>query len=438
MTRKLSIIANTRHSESPSWTQPWGRRGCWWLTAALLAGSGPAFGDGPFASLEGDRFDAEIRLGPFDVQPRLSVGLTYDDNILISSHAPLADQILTLNPAFLAVAGDRLWLQDYRARFQNVVGLSPGACLLFDDAAFPGPMLLLDYGPRFNWFARYEENNSVDQLVSANLLWPFSRLVLGTQQEFRDENTTIIEAGQRTRRQSTLNAVSGAWEFGAKSSAEWNLMRQHFAYETLSGFTDWGGDSWFNYRAGERVQLGAGVRAGFLEVDADPGQTYEQVLLRARYFYAERLTLEGAVGVQARQFESGREPTYQPVARVAAAWQPTPRSEIALQGYRRDQASVHYGQNAIVSGASLTVRQHLGDRWVLNAGIGHDTFNYYATSPGASGRGIDHANVGRAGAAVALFRGLALTVHYEFRTLSSTSRDGFDNHQVSSQLKWEF
>src|ERR1035437_10576075 len=56
----------------------------------------------------------ELRLGPFDIQPRISAGVTYDDNIFTSSHNPKSDVFWSLHPAFLAVAGDRLGIEDYR------------------------------------------------------------------------------------------------------------------------------------------------------------------------------------------------------------------------------------------------------------------------------------------------------------------------------------
>ena len=78
-----------------------------------------------------------LRLGPFDIQPRITAGVTYDDNILISSQNPESDLIWSLQPAFLAVAGDRLAIEDYRRTYHDVVSFSPDTFIITDRK--PGP-----------------------------------------------------------------------------------------------------------------------------------------------------------------------------------------------------------------------------------------------------------------------------------------------------------
>ena len=93
-----------------------------------------------------------FRLGPFDIQPRISAGVTYDDNILISSQNPESDLIWSLKPAFLAVAGDRLAIEDYQRTYHDVVSFSPDTFIITDQETWPGKTLMVDYGPQFNWF----------------------------------------------------------------------------------------------------------------------------------------------------------------------------------------------------------------------------------------------------------------------------------------------
>ena len=89
------------------------------------------------------RLPERLRLGPFDFQPRLTVGMTYDDNILISSHNTESDAIWSMQPAILAVAGDRLAIGEFRRAHGEVVGFSAHSFITSDSEDWPGKTPLL-------------------------------------------------------------------------------------------------------------------------------------------------------------------------------------------------------------------------------------------------------------------------------------------------------
>jgi len=67
----------------------------------------------------------DLRVGPFDLHPRLSAGFVYDDNILLASTNKEADMDWMIQPGIQAVAGDDAALIAYRDQNYDVLSLPP-------------------------------------------------------------------------------------------------------------------------------------------------------------------------------------------------------------------------------------------------------------------------------------------------------------------------
>jgi hypothetical protein len=66
-----------------------------------------------------------------------------------------------VQPALQAVAGDDAALIAYRDQHLDVLNLAPGNFIVQPPEAWPGKLLILDYGPRFHIFDRYTVNKSI-------------------------------------------------------------------------------------------------------------------------------------------------------------------------------------------------------------------------------------------------------------------------------------
>src|ERR1035437_2089058 len=245
-----------------------------------------------------------FRLGPFDIQPRITTGVTYDDNIFTSSHNSKSDVFWSLYPAFLAVAGDRVAIEDYRRTYHDVVRFSPDTFIINEPSEWPGRTLMVDYGPRFNWFTIYDQNNCVDEFLKINALWPMGEMILGLRQEYTLEDTTVIEVGQRARQQIIPTVLMAGYQLSEKTSAAVNLSRTSVSYDQdqgLADYTDWNCDNWLNYQYSPLFNVALGANLGVMDLPSQPGQTYETPMVRARYHYGARILFDGSVGAQLRQ-----------------------------------------------------------------------------------------------------------------------------------------
>ena len=386
-----------------------------------------------------------FRLGPFDIQPRITTGVTYDDNILIASQNPEADLIWSIQPAFLAVAGDRLDIEDYERTYHNVVSFSPDTFIITEPETWPGKTLMVDYGPRFNWFTEYTENDSIDEFLTVNALWPMRRTILGLRQDYVLQNTTVIEAGRRTWQQTVPTLLMSGYQLSEKTTAEVNLSRTAVSYEQnqgLADYTDWNWDNWLNYQYSPRLNLSLGANLGMLELPSQPSQTYETLLARARYRYGARVIVDGSVGVQLRQYQGGVINTTEPVFNFIVHYQASDNTSFGLTCFRREAASVTFGYDYFSTGISLSLRQRLTDRYYVSLdGTYYDTA-YLATSPDLATTEQAHRNDNfyeiKPALEVRFAHHLIGSLYYLFRAFQSSQPGGWGDNQIGTRLTWSF
>ena len=132
-----------------------------------------------------------------------------------------------------------------------------------------------------------------------------NKLILGFKQDYQLEKTTLIEAGQRAQVENISSALSAAYQFGDKTSLETNFRRVSVGYNQagLIGYTEYNTEDWFNYEVAEDLPVSLGVVAGADDVANHQDQTYEQLRVRARYSYTEKLAFDVSGGGELRQFE---------------------------------------------------------------------------------------------------------------------------------------
>lgn len=387
----------------------------------------------------------DLRLGPFDIQPQIAARVTYDDNIFTSSRDPKPDVFWSLQPSFLAVAGDRLAIEDYRRTYHEVVSFSPDTFIITEPSEWPGRTLMVDYGPRFNWFTKYNQNNCVDEFLKINALWPMHKMILGLRQDYTREDTAVVEAGGRARRQTIPTILMAGYQFSERTTAEVNLNYTSVSYEQdqgLADYTDWNWDNWLNYQYSPLFNLALGANLGVLDLPSQPRQTYEIPMVRARFRYGSRILLDGSVGVQLRQYEGGIPHSTEPVFSLTAHYEASDRSSFRLTGFQRETPSIFFGFNYLSTGASLGFQQRFGDRYYASLEMTYYDINYLGTSPGfittAQAKRVDNVFEVRPAFEVRFSRHLFGSVFYLFRTAQSAQWDGWTDNQIGTRFSWAF
>ena len=381
----------------------------------------------------------ELRLGPFDLHPRLAAGLTYDDNILLTPANKEADAIWMIQPALQAVAGDDAALIAYRDQNNDVLGLSPGNLIFQPPEAWPGRLLILDYSPGFQIFDKYTANDFIGQFATLNLLWPMDKLILGIKQDYQLEKTDLIWASQRAEVETIPTTLSAAYQFDDKTSIEGNFRRISVAYYQpgLTGYTEYNTEDWFNYGVEENLPVSLGVLTGLDDVANHQDQTFEQLRARARYNFTQKLTFDVSVGGELRQFENEQPETLSPVFTVAGEYRPAERTSLRLTGSRQQYASIYNGYNYTSTGARLELRQGITDRFTAALSAGYYSLDFTPITSALTEYTGDYYTA-RISLDAKIARHLTGQIFYQFVSSQSQVNGNFNDNQAGIRLNMSF
>lgn len=392
--------------------------------------------DDPNAKSLVEKKSLELRLGPFNLHPQLSSGLTYDDNILYTPTGRLADKIWMVQPSLQAVAGDDAALIAFRDQNSDVIGLSPGGLIVQRPENWPGKLFFLNYGPRFQFFDKYTANNSIDQFGSVNFLWPISKLILGVRQDYSSEKTTIIQIGQRTKQETITTVLSAAYSISDKTSLESNFERLSVGYNQagLTGYTEYNTSDWLNYEVTPDLPFSVGVLAGLDEVGSNQNQSYEQVRLRARYNFAAKLVFDISGGGELRQYQNGSPDAFTAVFSAAAEYFPADRTSLNLTGYRQNNSSIFNGYNYSSTGVTLGVSQGITDRFTASLSVSYYILDYSPTAAALTKYSTDY-YTGRVGLEAKIIKHLNGSVYYQILNEQTSAGTGsIRDNQVGVQF----
>ena len=159
---------------------------------------------------------------------------------------------------------------------------------------------------------------------------------------------------------------------------ETNFRRVSVGYNQagLIGGTEYNTEDWLNYQVAEDLPVSVGVVAGREYVSNNQDQTYEQLRVRARYSYTEKLAFDVSGGGELRQFQSGNPQSFSPVFSVAATYNLAVRTTLSLVGSEQKYASDLNGYNYTSTGATFEVSQGITDRFTANFSVGYYALDY--------------------------------------------------------------
>lgn len=378
---------------------------------------------------------SELRLGPFDLHPRLSAGLIYDDNLLLATANKEADAEWVIHPGIQAVAGDKAALVAYRDQNTTPASLSPGNLIVQEPEDRPGKLFILDYGLAFQIFDRYTANNSIDEFASLDLLWPMARLILALKQDYQLQKMAIIEADQRTTIEYIPTTLSAAYQVSDKTSVESDLRRFSINYDStgLTGYTEYSAENWLNYEVGQNLHASIGLLTGWDAVTNHQDQTYEQFRARARYHYTEKLIFDASVGGELRQFENGNPQALSPVFDASLEYSLAEGTWLRVAGFRQQYAAIFNGYNYATTAATVEVRQRITDRCTANFSVGYYNVNY-TTITGPSMTHTDRDYLGKIDFEAKIFRHLTGEIYYQFLDRQSHFNGDLKDNQTGLRL----
>jgi hypothetical protein len=369
-----------------------------WLAVAALMALAPDRADAQSAAVENQssqptnqpawlnqREAVELSWGAFDFHPRLRESVVYDDNILFATRNKQQALVSQLAPGVQIVGGDRSSLRSYEAWYEErnqsfeLTRLTPSWLVLQPVESWPGKFLLLDYSPRWQKFSRHSANDSLDQFLTFNGVWPMAKLVVAVRQDYRDEKTIVTEALTRSEVKQIHTELDAGYRLNEKFAVDTALERQDVSYPgstNLNGYVEWKGTVSLNRQIHELFHAGLFVAGGVDQVGAGLDQSFERLGIRVRYDYSRMISVDGSVGVEDRQFDSGRANTFSPFFTLGAEYHPWERTYFRLGISRQQAASLNHGYFYTSTGGYLTLRKDFTDRFSLQTDLGYYQTDY--------------------------------------------------------------
>ena len=291
---------------------------------------------------------------------RLNLSALYDSNIFISKTNPVHDYEFVITP------GVTLGWGDIFNRGRNFIRL--------------------DYSPSFTFFARNSSQNYVGQNAlldgqynSGKATWRFALSVVTA-------NGANTDVGTRVPQQVYATTVGVSYIVSDKTFLD---VSGSYAYNTVKNQLDtWtlSGAGYFNYIYSPKLTIGIGVVGGLQTVSGpdNPDQTFEQINLKASYQLSGKISLNGTVGYEFRQYSGAQSSSSTPVFMLSAIYQPFDGTTFTLSAARRIQASNSLvGQNYTSTGFTLGWRQRFYQRFFSTISTSVENDNYTSNVPQA-------------------------------------------------------
>lgn len=293
----------------------------------------------------------------FKITPHISVGLRYDSNIFVDDENSKGDLILTVAPGV-------------SVRY----GSSQSTLELF-----------ADYTAGANFFSDETSLDGIDHFFRLGLTSRLNKLTVGFRVGVELVDGSDVEAGERVKRTNYYAGFTTEYQISEKTSVEFNGDYRLSDYNALLDSDETRAQIFLNYLLLPKVRVGVGGTLGFLDVDGSPGQTYEQALLRATYTISGRLTLNGNVGAEFRQFGGERDDLVTPVFGAGFAWTPFDGTMITVDGRRRIYGSASLGrQDYAATGGVVNLRQRFLSDFFFSLALGYEHASYFETVDGVN------------------------------------------------------
>ncbi len=297
----------------------------------------------------------------------LNLSAYYDDNIFIRNSNKTGDWAFLVEPHFIVGWGD-------------IFGRG-------------GNYVRLEYVPGFTFFARNSDQNNVEHQVRLTSVYTFSKLSVSVGQSVQILHGADTDVGTRISRNIYQTTLGLSYALTGKTSVDLGLVYTLNSIQNQVDSDSIGGSLYVNYNPGGKWTFGLGGNVTLTRVDGpfSPDQLSEQINFRANYQATGKVSFNGSVGLEFRQFDGARNQIIDPVFEIGAVYQPFDGTTFTLRAGRRTQNSaILVGQNFTTTSIAVSARQRFLQRIFVTGSVAYEKSDYHSNFRGlTSGRTDD-------------------------------------------------
>lgn len=338
----------------------------------------------------------------------------YNDNITLSSNAPVKDFVIRTTPSLAYIRGTA--------------------------EASDGGYLKVAYKPTSVVYADHGSPNRVDHDAAWEVGLHGQKLAIAYGGRIQQLGEATADAGQQADRLMLEQVVRTAWSATEKLSIEAAAGQSSADYQQRGLVDSSGayGEAALRYTYSPKTRIGAAYRAGTFQVGGAGDQQIQRGAVRMEWKPREKIALDLEAGVEHRTYDSGS--STKPVVEAKIGWTPRPGTEISLSGYRRTEASAFsVGQNYDTTGASIGISQKIGQKWSARVESGLENASYSQVSGTGTANRRDRIIFIRPSVRYQMTDDSQLEWFYRYeRNQSNQSGFGFDNHIFGLQFGYQF
>jgi hypothetical protein len=282
----------------------------------------------------------------------LSAGVTYDDNILLSSGARKKSDVVN------TIAGG--------------LTFSLGDFLLRSDS-----FLIVDYTATGNLFVIHDEEDALDQAASLIVRYRYSQLMGEFTSGFQSSHDATADLGERTLRNIYQQGLLLRYDYNDTTTFEGDFHYEISDYETAVDSSRLSAGAAVDYAWSDKIAVGVGAVFGYLEASGGLEEYYEQLQARFRYEVTDSIKVTFRTGVEFRERGAQAEDRVDSVFALTGAWTPYSGTTVTLEAHRGTQASAATtGDDYISTGLQLGVRQQLITRFYAQFDASYENSDY--------------------------------------------------------------
>jgi hypothetical protein len=340
---------------------------------------------------------------------------TYDDNIMIRPTNEIDDYIFHVTPSLAYGIGNfRTAVAPY-ASIPHFLARTGEEDLPRRDYAF------VSYTPDAVFFSNYDSENAVNHDV--RFAARKERDLWNAHGEFRFQRVTDadIEFGGRLRQTYYTANAEGERSLTGKIVGGLGARIYRAEYSTGSRSTDLKGNAYADYQIAPKTRLGAGLASGYLWVERGADQTYQQPFVHLNYQPTAKLSFNGQIGQEFRQYDSSIGDRSRFVFSLESDYEASDATRFTLSSRRETQSSAQYaGENIVATIYQGGLRQRFVQRVYVSLLAGYVRNDYETNAPVAFVNRRDNFSFYRAGSSFDFTRRGTLEFSYEHRDNDST------------------
>ncbi|HRH95552.1 MAG TPA: hypothetical protein PLB55_06430 [Prosthecobacter sp.] len=296
--------------------------------------------------------------------------------------------------------------------------------------------LLADYSAQFNFFEKFDSQNSVNQFLSLSMNYRMKKTSIKLGGRFNDVTGGDLDVGGQAQRVQFSPNMQVLYELTAKIQVGISAQVQQSHYDSLLSSTTWRFGLFADYAFSPQFRLGVQFNEMIQDVQGSGRQTGEDLLVRVEWAAFKKLSLTGSAGVHLLHTISAGNSSL-PVGTLGFRYEVGPKTSIYANVYARAQNSPSLnGQYFQSEGVLFGIQQQVGSKISIGADFGYDFSEYDTYLAGVTSTRVDHVRFVRPWLKYTLHRHLALELFYQHTSngSSGTGAQPFDRSLFGAGL----